>query len=238
MRGVINGPLHQSGFRDGMALQKQTKTKESKGFVSKRGRPSSAQVAAIDDVILTTARTMFLDKGFSETAMEAVAASAGVSKGTLYARYPDKQALFKAVAEERIAAWRALTPGEPISEGVPLPTRFFRRGVAVLRMLRTPEISAFMRLLDSEFDRLPELSRAFNVDGFKYLLHMLADDVRSTAKEASAPCVDPEGVADAFLSAVFGWYYLHRSDEHMTDDSCAAFVSRLTSLMVGGRSAW
>jgi TetR/AcrR family transcriptional regulator, mexJK operon transcriptional repressor len=37
--------------------------------------------------------------------MEAIAVAAGVSKGTLYDRYPTKEALLQAVIADRVATW-------------------------------------------------------------------------------------------------------------------------------------
>jgi TetR/AcrR family transcriptional regulator, mexJK operon transcriptional repressor len=47
--------------------------------------------------ILAGARTCFFDHGYQGASMNEIAAAAGVSKGTLYAHYADKQSLFAAV---------------------------------------------------------------------------------------------------------------------------------------------
>ena len=72
---------------------------------SRRGRPSASRVGAIDRTIIETARQLFLADGFDAVAMEQVAAVAKVSKGTLYARYPAKEALFTAVIRASLREW-------------------------------------------------------------------------------------------------------------------------------------
>ena len=73
----------------------------------KDARPAELTSAALD---------LFVEKGFSATRLDDVAARAGVSKGTLYLYFDSKEALFKAViaegivptlaaAEERVAAY-------------------------------------------------------------------------------------------------------------------------------------
>lgn len=57
----------------------------------KDARPSELTAAALD---------LFVEKGFSATRLDDVAARAGVSKGTLYLYFDSKEALFKAVIEE------------------------------------------------------------------------------------------------------------------------------------------
>ncbi len=59
----------------------------------KEARPSELLKAALD---------LFVEKGFASTRLEDVAARAGVSKGTLYLYFENKDALFKAVIQEGI----------------------------------------------------------------------------------------------------------------------------------------
>ena len=63
----------------------------------RRGRPKKEEVALIDRDVLDAARSRFVAAGFDGTTMEAIAAQAGVTKATLYLRYPDKGALPRAV---------------------------------------------------------------------------------------------------------------------------------------------
>lgn len=59
----------------------------------KEARPSELTAAAL---------LLFVEKGFSATRLEDIAARAGVSKGTLYLYFDSKEALFKAVIREGI----------------------------------------------------------------------------------------------------------------------------------------
>ena len=60
----------------------------------KEARPGELLDAALD---------LFVEKGFSATRVDEVAARAGVSKGTLFLYFPSKEDLFKAVVRENIA---------------------------------------------------------------------------------------------------------------------------------------
>ena len=60
----------------------------------KEARPGELLEAALD---------LFVEKGFAATRVEAVAARAGVSKGTLFLYFPSKDELFKAVVRENIS---------------------------------------------------------------------------------------------------------------------------------------
>jgi AcrR family transcriptional regulator len=50
--------------------------------------------------IIGAARAIALELGSKATTMEAIAARAGIAKGTLYAYFPDKDAVFTAVIED------------------------------------------------------------------------------------------------------------------------------------------
>src|SRR5450755_3854055 len=52
--------------------------------------------------ILDGARKVFLDLGFDGASMGEIARAAGVSKGTLYVYFADKNRLFEAIVEQEV----------------------------------------------------------------------------------------------------------------------------------------
>src|SRR5579883_271627 len=54
--------------------------------------------------ILAAALACFAERGFAATRLEDVAKRAGITKGTLYLYFPNKEELFKAVVREAIVA--------------------------------------------------------------------------------------------------------------------------------------
>src|SRR3974390_139978 len=54
--------------------------------------------------IVEGARQIFLSQGFDAASMNDIARTAGVSKGTLYVYFADKEELFAAIVEEECAA--------------------------------------------------------------------------------------------------------------------------------------
>src|SRR5260370_41812396 len=71
------------------------------------GRPSREEAVRRDARLLDAATTLFMERGFDGTSIDAVAEAAGVSKPTVYARYRDKRDLFAAVLRDRIGEWLA-----------------------------------------------------------------------------------------------------------------------------------
>jgi AcrR family transcriptional regulator len=77
--------------------------------------PSDTKRAAV----LHAALGLFLKHGLRGTSMEAIAAAAGIAKPTLYAYYPQKQAVFRAVAEHVIESWRTAAVARLPGDGAP-----------------------------------------------------------------------------------------------------------------------
>ncbi|MBV9516285.1 MAG: helix-turn-helix transcriptional regulator, partial [Mycobacteriaceae bacterium] len=63
-------------------------------MATRRGRPTEAESRALRQRLREAAVVTFLDNGYDGTTMEAIAQAAGITKRTLYARYPDKRAAF------------------------------------------------------------------------------------------------------------------------------------------------
>ncbi len=73
--------------------------------------------------VLDAARELFLAHGLRGTSMEAIARQAGVAKPTLYAHFPDKDAVFLAILEalltEKLAVFeRVMDSDQPVAERI------------------------------------------------------------------------------------------------------------------------
>ena len=110
--------------------------------------------------ILEAALDCFAERGFAATRLEDVAARAGVTKGTAYLYFKNKEELFKAVVsrylvpaiEQFEAAARA--PG-PVSEQLASIAAMFVENVYNTRL------SALPKLVISEASNFPELARFY-----------------------------------------------------------------------------
>lgn len=60
------------------------------------------EAVALESALHDAAIEMFLDRGYDATTMDAVARSAGITRRTLYARYPNKQVMFSDVMREAL----------------------------------------------------------------------------------------------------------------------------------------
>lgn len=112
--------------------------------------------------ICAAALEVFAEKGFAAAKLDEIAQRAGISKGTLYLYYKDKQDLFKAVVQSAIAPnieaiTSAISPSDAqISEVV----RMFLTGFAE-REARLP-VGAVAKIVIGESSNFPELARVWH----------------------------------------------------------------------------
>ena len=119
----------------------------------KEARPAELMASALE---------LFVEKGFAGTRLEDVAARAGVSKGTLYLYFDNKEALFKAVIQEGIVP--------VLEEGAGLVEAFQGSSADLLRALirewwqrigNTP-LAGVPKLMISEAGNFPELASYYH----------------------------------------------------------------------------
>lgn len=112
--------------------------------------------------ILAAARELLLADGFERTSVDAIAASAGVSKRTVYDYFGDKRALLLAVVEQAVYALSSAVSSaidENLRDVTDLEEALtgFARGITA-SAIGSPDYAALMRLLSTESANLPELS--------------------------------------------------------------------------------
>ena len=75
------------------------------------GRPKPEDVADIEDKLLAVALREFQEQGYGAASVTKIVKTAGMSKTTLYSRYPSKEHLFRAILKrqiERYSPWASL----------------------------------------------------------------------------------------------------------------------------------
>ena len=118
----------------------------------KEARPEEITVAALD---------LFVERGFANTRLADVASRAGISKGTLYLYFENKEELFKAVVREGLVS--------PIAEMRGLVDHFEGSTLELIRMMLfgwwerigASRVGGIPKLIISEAGNFPELARFY-----------------------------------------------------------------------------
>lgn len=98
-------------------------TKKTSNTVGMRYKPRQARSQERVNRILNVAEKMFVTEGYSATTTNAIAARAGVSIGSLYQFFPDKNAIVQAIAAryERLLRQQLALSDRPELAKLPLP---------------------------------------------------------------------------------------------------------------------
>lgn len=109
--------------------------------------------------ILNGALPEFLQHGYTNTSMDRVAKSAGVSKQTLYSYYSDKQGLFTALIQHITSQKIKLEWLEPLA-GEPKQVLWELANQMLVGMQKDDYLN-FVRLIVAESAKRPDLSQLF-----------------------------------------------------------------------------
>ena len=168
------------------------------------GRPTRAQQELRHEQLLNVALDLFLERGFEPATMEEIAAHVGMSKRTVYARYPDKGALFKAAVRRAIERYTV-----PRAALEALATDDLEETLAAIARLRianvaTPVATKLQRILSAQSYRFPELFHAAFEQGAGPTIGFLADLFARYSALGEIKVTEPRRAASAFLSLVVG----------------------------------
>ncbi|CAN7609474.1 TetR/AcrR family transcriptional regulator [Phenylobacterium sp. LjRoot219] len=196
-----------------------------------RGRPTAERAAAIDEVIRLAALDVFLASGFEAGSMDAIAAAAQVSKGTLYTRYPSKEALFLSLLKsqrerlgERASAFNHLLPND-------LEGRLRHHALTLLRTTQNPEYTRLLRLVEANAATFPELPRLWNEEGAVGYLRLLADNMAEVASPAQRD-IDWDFVANLVLHAIGGWLRTQSALQTLDEERAATFTDGVVAVVM------
>lgn len=138
----------------------------------RRGRPAGRQ----GQELLTVAREVFLELGFSGATMADIAARARISKASLYREHPSKDALFAAVVLDWAARGRgAMRPAlDALLGAADLRAGLLELVTTVQAATLDPAVLRMRRLVAAESDRFPEVATAYVADSWDSNIAALA----------------------------------------------------------------
>jgi AcrR family transcriptional regulator len=166
------------------------------------GRPTRAQAARLDLAVRDAALRLFLAHGYEGTSMDAVARSAGTTKASLYARFPSKDELFRAVLDWAVQRgdWPIPQPPAPDLDDPEQALTAIAR--SALQRARHPAIITLERLATAHAARCPDVAHRLYRTGFGPAEHLVAELLRRHVATGAIVADDPEVLAGHFLAMV------------------------------------
>jgi AcrR family transcriptional regulator len=166
-------------------------------------RPSQAdgpEDSAKRRQIMDGARAVFLAQGFDAASMGEIARAAGVSKGTLYVYFENKEQLFEAIVHEQCQTQAEglfdLDPNDGNVEAV-----LTRLGVGLVNFLCQPGKASPLRTVIAIADRMPEIGKQFYESGPARGIAMLASYIQRQVDAGTLAVEDCEVAAAQFIDA-------------------------------------
>ncbi|BBC31086.1 hypothetical protein SGFS_023800 [Streptomyces graminofaciens] len=210
--------------------------------MAEQGRPQRAGAGGRSkrESILDAAVELFLELGFDQTSMDAVAAQAGVSKTTVYAHFGDKLELFRAVIA-RGGASLDFDLDQTMLASVDDPQeRLARIALKLLQATTAPNYLAFIRVLTVEAARRPELTETIRSLGVPHVVDLVAVALREDARQRGYALSDAEAYAGLFVRMTAAGPQMDalldleadRDPEHL-----AAYARWTTAIFLRGLSA-
>jgi AcrR family transcriptional regulator len=149
---------------------------------------SNEESVEIGDRILEAAASCVLAFGVERVTLAEIARRAGVSRPTVYRRYPDTRTILGALLTDRVTgAWRAVAPRGKGREAL------VERIVAVAELVRHDDV--IMSVLRSA----PDLAMVYIADRLgtsqRILIDLVAEEIRAAQRHGSARAGDPRRLA-------------------------------------------
>lgn len=162
------------------------------------GRPTLS-----NEELLDKALDIFLEKGFERTSIDAITAAAGVAKRTVYLRYGDKAALFKAALERAIDDWILPVEALRAAESEDVEETLLRVSELIVANIMKPAGLRLLRITNAEAGRMPEIGAYTYNQGTGRTIAYLADLFRRRIPNGQG-LADAEDAAQAFLMVITG----------------------------------
>ena len=167
-------------------------------LVDERVESAAGQDLRKRQQILAGARKVFHENGFDAASMNDIARVAGVSKGTLYVYFENKERLFlELIAEEKRAdLWPIMSLDHGDHDIATVLSNF---GQEFLKLLTRPYYIKAMRTVFSIVERMPEVGADYYSRGPQNCMEKLAAYLEAQSKAGVVAIEDPLLAAQQFM---------------------------------------
>lgn len=195
------------------------------------GRPKDP---AKREAILAAAKRLFVEKGFSASSMEVIAAEAGVSKLTVYSHFTDKETLFaaavKAKCEEQLPPLLFTFHPE-----TPIRTSLLSIGGGFFKLINSDEALALHRLMLSQANHNPGLSQLFYDAGPNRVITAMEQLLQQAHESGQLNVPAPRSAGEHFLNLIKGGHnmrLLAGIEVPLTEKEAAQHIAEVVELFL------
>jgi len=140
--------------------------------------------------IIDAALEVFAEHGFGAARVEEVARRAGVSKGTVFVYFANKEELFRAVARSILATHLSLLPA-PSAEFAPPLAEFVPALLRKVAATAGSQAPAMVRLLIAEGSRFPDLAQVWHDEVVSKVLTLVTRAIEQGQQRGEVRAGDP-----------------------------------------------
>lgn len=162
----------------------------------RRGETRRCEVAEV-------AQRIFLERGYSQTTMQAIAEEAGASKETLYRHFGSKEGLFTEIVRAK-SAQIAMRLDEEITLSATPDEVLTHVGTSLLTTLTCGDVLSFYGWIIAETPRAPELGRIFYELGPAMVRAKLRGYIERATEQKVLCCDNPVLATKLFLGSILG----------------------------------
>lgn len=171
-------------------VAKSSQGSPGEGPSSQKRRHAAGEDPGKRRQIMQGAWKVFIDQGFDAASMNSICKEAGVSKGTLYVYFENKEDLFVALVESKRAAFfQGIF--DRLSEAETLRESLLAFATTLARQVTSDDVIHAQRIVISVVERMPELGHRFYDTGSKHFLGCLQDFLRDKTAEGALAVRDP-----------------------------------------------
>lgn len=167
------------------------------------GRPTREQAEQRNIELLEKALDLFLERGYSRTTIEGIAAEVGMAKRTVYAQFKDKKSLFMASLQRAIDDWIVTVDELYAIETDDFEETLLRVGNLLVENILTPKGMRLLRITNAESGSMPEISQYTYAKGTGPTLDYLASLFMRRGPRSLKPS-EAARTALAFMDLVVG----------------------------------
>jgi len=167
------------------------------------GRPTRQEAERRHLSLLGAATRLFLENGWDGASIDEISRRSGVAKRFIYARYPDKAALFVGALQRYLdaqieALHQVEPPPDDVEEGL------YCLGERLLEIALRSETLAFHRLLIAEAPRFPDLAKLFVERNRHRAVGEISNMLAGYASRGMIQSGDLEVLAEQFFILIVG----------------------------------